>query len=182
MTQLQPLSELEEFYSVPDPWSYRHHPDDARRRNELMSLLPSRPFARTLDIGCGDGFITFDLPGDQVVGVDVSKQALHWAEQERQRRPDGARFSFHRASIFNLDQAATGQFDLIVITGVLYRQYIGAGFPVIAHGVDQLLAPGGCLVSCHIDEWAPPRFPYTLLDISLYPYREHTHRIEVQLK
>lgn len=182
MTQLQPLAELERFYDAPDPWNYKDSADDARRRSELLGLLPSGPFERTLDIGCGDGFMTFELPGRDVVGVDVSERALHWAEQARAHRPDAARFAFRRASIFELDARELGNFDLIVITGVLYPQYIGRAFSVVATLVDELLRPGGYVASCHIDEWKPPRFPYSLIDAAFYPYRGRTHRLEICVK
>ena len=34
----------------------------------------SDPRIRTLDIGCGDGFLTFQLPGKHVVGVELSER------------------------------------------------------------------------------------------------------------
>ncbi len=182
MTTLQPVDELDRFYAVPDPWGYARNADDARRKTELLSLLPSRQWGRTLDIGCGDGFLTFDLPGSEVVGVDVSAAAIRWACEARGRRVDAQRFQFSNVSVFKLDPCRLGTFDLIVITGVLYPQYIGKAFSVVAQHIDALLGKGGLLASCHIDEWKPPKFPYTTLDTVLYPYRDHTHRLEVYKK
>lgn len=182
MSTLQPLRELDSFYSVADPWDYANNPYDAKRKTELLSLLPSRQWNRTLDIGCGNGFLTFDLPGEKITGVDVSAAAISWARKARDKRPDAERFDFFSENVFKLDALELGTFDLVVITGVLYSQYIGKAFSVIVQRIDALLEKGGLLVSCHIDEWKPPRFPYTTLDTVLYPYRDHTHRLEVYRK
>jgi SAM-dependent methyltransferase len=182
MPALQPIEELEAFYGRPDPWEYERSADDARRRTELLSLLPARDPKRTLDIGCGDGFVTFGLPGAQVVGVDISAAAIAWALKARSSRRDAKRFEFRQGSVFELSARELGTFELVVITGVLYPQYIGKGFSVVSQLVDELLVDAGVLVSCHIDEWQPPRFPYTTLDTVVYPYRGLTHRLEVCLK
>lgn len=182
MTSIQPKEQLDSFYCERDPWNYRNHPDDVRRKTELLSLLPSIKFRRALDIGCGDGFLTFDLPATEVVGTDISSVAIAWAERTRADRPDGQRFSFSSSSLFNLEPDRLGVFDLIVITGVLYPQYIGKTVALIRQKVDALLEEDGIMVSCHINEWRPPRFPYTALDIAMYPYRDYTHRLEIYRK
>ncbi len=179
---VQERQALEDFYREPDPWSYETTPDDAARRERLLALLPRRPFRRTLDIGCGNGFVSVELPGDTVTLCDLAEKALHWARDRVARRADAGRFRFVAASIFDLDPRVHGTFDLVVVTGVLYRQYIGGGFALIDLVVDRLLEPGGVLVSCQIDEWYRHRFPYSLIDACLYRYRGMTHRLEVFLK
>lgn len=55
-----------------------------------------RPFDRLLDVGCGPGHLTADLPGSvQVVGIDLSPEMLKKAEAAR---PTGCYFEhdFHR--------------------------------------------------------------------------------------
>jgi SAM-dependent methyltransferase len=182
MTSIQTKADLDHFYLEQDPWRYADHADDTRRKNELLSLLPSSRFRRTLDIGCGNGFLTFDLPGDEVVGVDLSSAAVSWANQGREVRSDAARFSFLTSSLFEIESTRFGTFDLVVITGVLYPQYIGRTSSLVRQRIDAVLEEGGILVSCHINEWNPPRFPYTTLDVALYPYRSHTHRLETYRK
>lgn len=183
MTQeIQTAAELDAFYDKPDPWGYKASPDDERRKNELLSLVPKRHWKSTLDIGCGDGFVTFNLPGNSVVGVDLSSNAIEWAEHNRALHKDANRFQFRNSSLFEIDAEKLGRFDLIVITGVLYPQYIGRSFSIVRQIIDSLLEKNGVLVSCHIDEWSPPRFPYSILDISLYPYRGYTHRLEIYTK
>ena len=182
MSEVQATAELEAHYNEPDPWGYERNPDDARRRNELLSLLPTVPFQRVLDIGCGDGFVTFSLPGDQIVGVDLSEKAIKWAGAKAERREDSERFRFVQSSFFDLPSQDLGQFDLIVITGLLYPQYIGKGAVFARMVIDYALRPGGFLVSCHIENWSPPRFSYNLVDIIKYPYRDYTHVLEVLKK
>lgn len=180
---LQSAAELDDHYVRPDPWDYQKNICDQRRKSELLALLPDQLWRRVLDIGCGDGYITFDLPGISVTGVDISSAAIGWAEKRRAAldAEKANRFQFEARSILNLD-GASEPFDLIIITGVLYQQYVGRAVSVIRERVDSLLSPGGCLVSCHIDDWRPPRFAYTLLDTSIYPYREYMHRLEVYRK
>ena len=178
-SRLQNGDELNAFYADADPWGYRRHPDDERRRLELLSVLPRRHYDRSLDIGCGNGFITFSLPGAEVVGIDISSKAIDWARSSAQGEPRPERFRFESRSLFEPEVRALGRFDLVVITGVLYEQYIGRGASVVRCLVDDLLVDGGILASCHIREWSSSRFPYSLLDTTLYPYRDYTHQLEV---
>ena len=180
---LQPKTELESFYANRDPWGYESNPDDARRQAELLGILPRQRVRRTLDIGCGDGFVTFSLPGDAVVGVDIADNAIQHARNAAAHHPEPGRFSFRTGSIFELDeQFPPGHFDLIVITGVLYPQYIGQAKQAVRLKVDQLLADGGTLVCCHIESWYQPFFWFNLIDQMMYPYRGHTHLLEVYKK
>lgn len=178
----QSACDLDAHYSVEDPWDYDTTRDDKIRRERLLSLLPRRKFHRSLDIGCGNGFLTFSLPGDTVVGCDISAKAIEWAEKRAEARPDRDRFDLRVLSLFELPQASLGRFDLLVITGVLYRQYIGGAFSLVQMIVDDLLEENGVLISVHIDDWCRRIFPYTLLDMSYYSYREYIHRLEVYLK
>ena len=181
MTKIQTPDELDSFYAEPDPWNYVETPDDQRRRIELLSVLPRKTFRRVLDIGCGNGFVTFSLPGEEVIGIDMSKKAVQWAREAISHQPQPDHFRFECFSLFDPEILELGKFDQIVITGVLYEQYIGKAEAVVRYNVDQLLAPAGILASCHIREWLHLRFPYSLLDMALYPYRQFTHQIEIFL-
>lgn len=177
---LQTKDELDDFWSKPDPWDYDVTSDDEVRVARLLSALPTgREYERTLDIGCGNGFLTHRLPGDEVVGVDISASAIEWARRRVAERDDSERFTFEPASVFDLTPNTFGTFDLIVITGVLYPQYIGNAFTVVTELVRALARPMGILASVQIDQWFPYRFPFTSLTISVDAYREYSHRLEV---
>jgi 2-polyprenyl-3-methyl-5-hydroxy-6-metoxy-1,4-benzoquinol methylase len=180
---LQDKDALEILYLKHDPWGYENSPDDLRRRGELLGLISGLRPRRTLDIGCGDGFITFALPGAQVIGVDISENAIGLAQSIQQNRLDSARFLFIPSSIFDFSELFPAHsFDLIVITGVLYDQYIGNAKSVVRTLIDRLLVPSGILVCCHIEDWYRPFFCYTTIDQVRYPYRNYTHLLEVNKK
>lgn len=179
---IQSSSELDAFYSNADPWGYIGNPDDERRKLELLSTLPRRKFERCLDIGCGNGFVTCSLPGASVLGIDISPKAIEWARQNGIEQGIADRVQFKNFSLLDPAIADLGRFDLVVVTGVLYEQYIGKAKSVVRTIVDDLLEDGGVIASCHIRDWSHMRFPYTLLDRLLYPYREYTHHLEVLVK
>lgn len=174
---IQDPRSLEAWHEAADPWGYETHPDDRLRKSRLLAELPGRDYRRTLDIGCGQGFITRDLPGREVVGVDVSAEAIRQAQAHA-----SARLRFVQASLFDLPARLEGRFDLVVITGVLYPQYVGHALTCAYRIVDRLLEPGGLLVSVHIDAWYQARFPLLKLRDHFYAYREYTHRLEVYVK
>ncbi|MGQ9847755.1 MAG: class I SAM-dependent methyltransferase [Bacteroidales bacterium] len=178
MNKIQTKNELEKLYEIPDPWDYEKNPEDLNRKAILLSVIPKKKYLKVLDIGCGNGFITRNLPGDEVIGIDISEKAINHA---RQISPQHIRYFPH--SLFDLPFLGFGQsFDLIVITGVLYPQYIGDSERLVYVIIDDLLKPGGHLISCHIEEWYSIRFPYITLHREYYSYREYVHLIEVYLK
>ncbi len=174
---IQSRDELEKWYQTPDPWGYEGNADDLNRRAMLLSVLPKKRYARVLDIGCGDGFVTHRLPGAAIVGVDLSEKAIEYA-----KRRETPHIDYRQLSLFDLPGAELGRFDLVVITGVLYPQYIGDGHLLAYTIVDDLLEPGGHLVCAHITEWYRCRFPYTTISREYYRYREYSHILEVYVK
>lgn len=176
--RLQPGDELDRWHADVDPWGYEQDPEDGRRKAMLLGAIPQREYRSVLDIGCGQGFVTRDLPGMHVTGVDVSAAAVAHAARLRSER-----LEFQVADIFTLPQdLGSRQFDLIIVTGVLYEQYIGRARTLVYLSVDRVLEPGGILISVHIDEWYTARFPYTLVAQQAYPYRQYHHRLEVYRK
>jgi 2-polyprenyl-3-methyl-5-hydroxy-6-metoxy-1,4-benzoquinol methylase len=180
---IQSKEDLEALYKTEDPWGYRTNPEDLKRREIILSEIPVRDYATALDIGCGEGFLTCRLPAKSIVGADVSATAI----QRAQRNPENAHCSFLAAGLFELPQKLAGfrnpgQFDLILITGLIYRQYFGESHVLIYDTVDRLLAPEGVLITSHIDEWYRARFPYLMLNYVLFNYREYTQRLEVYTK
>jgi len=170
--------QIDSFYSKDDPWGYFTNEHDYRRREIIVSELRKYNLIRALDIGCGNGFVSEGIPAKNVVAVDISDAAI----EEARRRSGSASIDYRRASLFELPSLDLGSFDCILITGVIYEQYIGKSLPLIYQLVDELLAPGGVLACVHIDEWSLARFPYALIKTTRYKYRQYTHLLEVYRK
>jgi 2-polyprenyl-3-methyl-5-hydroxy-6-metoxy-1,4-benzoquinol methylase len=174
---IQTLNEIEKWYKTKDPWQYENSKDDLLRKDILLSELPSQKYSNVLDVGCGHGFITRDLPGKKIIGADISAEAIKQAKQYENEKT-----TFLTASIFELNYILSEAFDLIIITGVLYKQYVGNSLPLIYLIIDQLLGNNGILVSVHINSWYTARFPYLLLSEYYYDYRTYIHRLEIYEK
>jgi 2-polyprenyl-3-methyl-5-hydroxy-6-metoxy-1,4-benzoquinol methylase len=175
-------AELDQKYSEADPWKYQGTRDDEFRRARLLAALPARRYERTLDIGCGDGYVTFELPGREVVGTDLSLRATALASERAAAREDAGRFRFEALDVFQVTPQRVGRFDLVVVTGVLYPQYIGSAWSAVRRLLDDVLKPGGLLAMCHIQEWTRQPLPYARVYQSWYPYRGYTHVLEVFAK
>lgn len=174
---IQPIQELNLFYQQTDPWQYETTLDDKKRKEIILSEIPNKNYNNVLDIGCGHGFITRDLPGEYILGVDISSNAIKQAKNY-----ENSRLKFVESSIFEITHKTQEKYDLVVITGVLYPQYIGNSNNLIYILLDQLLVDNGILVCCHIDEWYQARFPYLMLEYYLFGYREYTQRLEIYVK
>ncbi len=118
------------------------------------------------------------LPAKKTYGIDLSTKAIEHAQASA-----SSHITYRQGSLFALPDMDLGApFDLIVITGVLYEQYIGKGHQLVRSLVDQKLATNGHLASVHVHAWQTFRFPYLLLYREYYPYREYTHLLEVYKK
>lgn len=178
---VQPKKDLEKFFTNKDPWDYETNPYDRDRKEILLNQLKKLPKPKkVLDIGCGHGFITRDLPGDKVIGVDIAENAVKQAKKNAQKH-----VSYVAANLFDLltiKQISNNKYDLIIITGVLYSQYIGESNTAVYEIIDDLLNDNGYLVSVHINEWYKSSFPYPQLNMTMYKYREYMHILEVYKK
>ena len=75
---MKTIEELESQYNNLDPWQYETNPDDIYRKKfylTVLSDLNSDNWKRALDIGAGEGFITRDLPADEIHAIESSDQA-----------------------------------------------------------------------------------------------------------
>lgn len=178
MVKLSTKAGLDRFYSDADPWGYFKNPHDLSRQRILLDELSRFNLGRVLDIGCGNGFITNMIEAEEVVGIDISTSAIQAA---RECAPS-PRIKFIAGSLFDLPSLDLGQFDTVIITGVLYPQYIGQAHSLVYLLTDQVLRKEGTLVSVHIDEWYQARFPYALTRALRYSYREYTHLLEIYRK
>lgn len=101
----QTKEQLENWYEQNDPWGYRNHEDDTRRKEKVLSVLQGT-FKKALDLGCGEGFITKDLPAKEIYGYEISDKAT-------ERLPENVTRIL----------VPKGKYDLIIATGVMYEQY-----------------------------------------------------------
>jgi|SRR5690606_6807791 len=174
----QQPAEIDAEYGTEDPWGYFRNPHDEARKQILVSTLEEYAPTRVLDIGCGNGFITQSIPARSIVGLDISPKAI----EEAVRRDPGRRIDYRACSLFDVPSMELGQFDCVLITGVLYAHYIGKSLPLVYRIIDECLSDAGLLVSVHIDEWYFARFPYSRVRAQRYAYRTYTHLLEVYRK
>lgn len=175
---IQSRAELDLFHTSEDPWSYENNKEDLDRKEILLSEIPIQNYKNVLDIGCGQGFITKDLPGENIWGVDVAQTAIDFAKKNITNN----KFSFKQGSIFEIDKLFEIKFDLIVITGVLYPQYIGNSSSLVYLLIDKILEKNGTLISVHINEWYNCQFPYIRIRHTYYTYKEFIHNFEIYIK
>lgn len=174
---IQNKQELDDFYSTADPWGYYDNPHDATRKARILAALPQRDYATALDIGCGNGFITNSLPAKSVIGLEFSEKAVDWANSHA-----APHVRYRSGSLFDLPDLDLPPMDLIVITGVLYPQYIGNSLRLVYVLIDRLLSTGGVLLCSHIFEWHKARFPYLTISREYFTYRDYSQVLEVYVK
>jgi SAM-dependent methyltransferase len=104
------------FEADEDPWSYLVTPLAHRRRDLLLRTLPRPRYARMLEVGCAEGWMTERLANraDSLVCVDVSRVALGRAQARCAHLPG---VTFTKLDI--LDELPEGPFDGAVCAGVL---------------------------------------------------------------
>ena len=109
-------------------------------------LLDGTDGRRVLDAGCGTGRVAIELArrGVSVIGVDADPQMLQTA---REKAPELPWAQVDLADRADLDTAAPGVFDLVLLAGnVMIFLESGTEGRVLANLADRL-APGGLLVA-----------------------------------
>ena len=150
---MQTKEELENWYAIPDPWMYLQTEDDIKRKNIILDLL--NKYKRALDIGCGEGFITTDLPAIDIHGIEISDNAAHrlpW-NVKRVHQPEGV-------------------YDLVMTTGTLYQQYNHAQ---IAGWIRR--AASRHVLIAGIKDWLVPYNFGTPIASKEFKYREYTQSV-----
>lgn len=156
---------------------YENVKEENKRKNVLLSEIPQKFYKNVLDIGCGKGFITLDLPGENILGIDNSLEMINNAKNYESNR-----LKFQNKSLYDIWNQGIEKFDIVIITDILYPQNIGNSLNLVYLIIDELLNKRGVLISVHVDEWYKARFPYLLLKEYFYNYKEYTHRLEVYIK
>lgn len=158
----QSKEELERWYEIPDPWGYTSNLHDWERKKRILKALEGKRFERALDIGCGEGFITKDLPAFALYGLEASDNAK-------------SRVSPNVTTITQPE----GKYGLIIATGVLYSQYDWRSM------LDLIKAHAcGTILTSHIKDWEMPEIA-EILEIAdqiheeEFPYREYMQKLRV---
>ena len=76
---------------------------------------------RALDIGCSDGYFSFELEkrGAEVVAIDFVPET--YSGFATARRILGSRVDYRMDNVYNLTPASYGAFDVVLFLGVLYH-------------------------------------------------------------
>jgi len=154
---MQSKQELEDWYSEPDRWGYFQNHFDGIRLKQILKLLNwgKKRYARAIDIGCGEGFITKHLPADEIHGLDLSDNAL-------KRLPP----SVHAVT------APVGKYDLVISTGTLYKQYDHeAIYKLIMECASEYILVGG------IEDWLIDYNFKSKVQMTTFPYRDYTQKL-----
>jgi hypothetical protein len=154
----QSREDIEAWYANPDPWGFQTNPADADRKARILAAMkrPGPKYKRALDVGCGEGWITKDLPAALIHGLELSETA-------RARIP---------SPVVAVEEPS-GKYDLILVSGILYAQYDYRG----VHELVAKHAGKGCVVvTCHIKDLEQP-LPGEPELVEEFPYREYTEII-----
>ena len=96
-----------------------HKIEELRDNYARFNLPDDLTGKRVLDIGCWDGFYTFESErrGAQVVSVDV------WRPENffKAHRALGSKAEFHEMSVYQINRDQLGSFDIVLFLGVLYH-------------------------------------------------------------
>jgi trans-aconitate methyltransferase len=156
---MQTKYQLEEWYKSPDPWGYQTNPEDDKRKRIILDVLNDYAvFDRALDIGCGEGVITKDLPAKEIHGLELSDNASLRLPKNVKRIAE-----------------PKGEYDLILLAGVLYEQYDYQLFHdwVSKHAVNIVL-------TCNIASWEINNLPKEKQVLEKeFDYREYKQKLRV---
>lgn len=154
---MQSKEEIEKEAEIEDHWGYETNEWDTFRKNKILSLL--KEYNRALDIGAHEGFITRDLPAKEIHAYELSDNAA-------KRLPEG---------ILRVTEP-TGEYDLIVATGIMYQHYDFRKFLDII----KKHAKGTVLLS-NIKDWEVKEVEElgTPIYTEEYPYRQYTQKLRI---
>jgi 2-polyprenyl-3-methyl-5-hydroxy-6-metoxy-1,4-benzoquinol methylase len=147
----QDLLELESHFSFGENWSqYAQKIDETRIEEAEKSLIrlvgreaiEGRTF---LDIGCGSGLFSLAavrLGCRKLMAVDLDPKSVETTRKTLSQHAPGGSWDCRNISVFDLDPAALGTFDVVYSWGVLH--HTGAMYKAITKA-SAMVAPHGML-------------------------------------
>ncbi|MFN0262242.1 class I SAM-dependent DNA methyltransferase [Tepidamorphus sp. 3E244] len=131
----------------PDPWDYETSAYEADKYARCLSLLPRARYGRVLEVGCSIGVMSAQIArrSDALLGLDFAPTAI---EVARARHIPNARFEVAAVP----QDWPSGQWDLIVLSEVLYYLEDDALARTIACVGRDLAPDGDCLVAGYTGE------------------------------
>lgn len=177
----QAKDEIVAGYANPDPWGYQTNRDDIERKRRIIEAVKfycqgyenyidpttkelkqrKKGYERALDICCGEGWITGDLPAKEIEGIELSEKAR-------------ARFPKNVKAV----NEPRGNYDLVVLTGALYKHYDWETFVGWINA-----AARQYIVLSNIKDWevsdAIKQIKATQLVWYTFPYREYEQILRV---
>src|SRR3954447_1201020 len=144
MTESHDPAHFQRIYAMrKDPWNYRTSAYEQEKREATIAALGGRRFRSALEVGCSIGVLTRRLAThcDRLVGVDFVDAAL---SEARTRCADLPSVSFLNVRV--PIEWPQGQFDLIVLSEVLYFLSSADNLRLAARCEDCLTADGVVLL------------------------------------
>lgn len=168
---MQSKQEIEDSYKTPDPWGYQNSNEDNKRKDYLLGLIDviggEADHETAIDICCGEGWITQDLPALTIHGLELSDTAA-------------SRFP---ANVKRVLAPEKGFYDLVLSTGCLYPHY---DWEQIVHYINKASKPGSLIVTSNIEAWeyanAVCKIEGREIFSARFPYNEHYQKVRMFLR
>jgi trans-aconitate methyltransferase len=141
---------FEELYTAdPDPWKFAESPYERDKYALTLEAIPKPHYRCGLEVGCSIGVLTRSLASrcEALVAIDAAQAPL---VQAKRRCADLS--SVHFEHLFVPEQWPSGDFDLILLSEVVYylsREDVDR----LAGRVTSSLAKGGSVILVH---WTGP--------------------------
>ncbi|MFC1548341.1 class I SAM-dependent methyltransferase [Candidatus Omnitrophota bacterium] len=166
-------------YKKRGAYHWRQVSDDIKRSNafvkaryqKCMKLLESEAEdisgKKVLDLGCGDGVLTYMVQkrGARVRGIDLSELAIQFAREQHKKRGSDATFTC--CSVYDAG-FEDNSFDVIFCSDVI--EHVSDPLPLLGE-IKRILKPGGKAIistpirvtskpldEMHVFEWFPEEF------------------------